>query len=81
MFVTTHVPGALYKVLQPMAASGINMVKLESRPTKHENWSYFFFADVEGHIEDSVIRGTIEEMKSICLFLKFLGSYPITREK
>jgi chorismate mutase / prephenate dehydratase len=81
MFVTTHVPGALYKALQPMAASGINMVKLESRPTKHENWSYFFFADVEGHIEDSVIRGTIEEMKSICLFLKFLGSYPISREK
>ncbi len=81
MFVTSHIPGALYKVLKPLADSGINMVKLESRPTKHENWSYFFFADVEGHLEDRGVSETIDRMGELCLFLKWLGSYPKTQER
>jgi len=76
IFVTSHIPGALYKVLEPIAASGLNMVKLESRPTKHENWSYFFFSDIEGHIEDSAVKETVENMRKLCLYLKCLGSYP-----
>lgn len=76
MFVTAHVPGALFRVLKPIADAQINMVKLESRPTKHQNWSYFFIADMEGHIEDPVMNQTIESMKTICLFIKWLGSYP-----
>lgn len=75
MFVTPHVPGSLYKVLKPMADFGVNMVKLESRPTKHENWSYFFFADVEGHIEDPLVKDTVEKMKELSLYMKWLGSY------
>ncbi|MBU0545143.1 MAG: prephenate dehydratase [Proteobacteria bacterium] len=80
MFVTSHVPGALYKALKPIADAGINMVKLESRPTKHENWSYFFFVDLEGHIEDRVINETIEKIKKLSLYLKCLGSYPMAKE-
>lgn len=76
MFVTAHIPGALYRILQPVAAAGLNMVKLESRPAKHEKWSYVFFADFEGHMQDVTIKTTVEEMKNICLFLKWLGSYP-----
>lgn len=76
MFVTSHVPGALYRVLEPIAKAGINMLKLESRPTKHENWSYFFFVDLEGHIEDPKVQDTVSKMKNICLYLKLLGSYP-----
>jgi len=78
MFVTSHVPGALFKVLKPIAEADINMVKLESRPSRHENWSYFFFADMEGHISDAKVKDTVEEMKKLCLFLKQLGSYPQT---
>jgi chorismate mutase/prephenate dehydratase len=80
MFVTGHVPGALHRVLQPIADAGINMVKLESRPTKHENWSYFFFMDLEGHMADPVVKETVEKMKQICMYLKCLGSYPRARE-
>lgn len=76
MFVTSHIPGALYRVLQPIAESGLNMVKLESRPTKHQNWSYFFFVDVEGHIEDTAVADTVERMAGLSLYLKILGSYP-----
>ncbi len=76
MFSAPHVPGALYKVLQPIADAGINMMKLESRPSKHKNWSYFFFVDLEGHLEDRDVRETVTCMEKICLFLKVLGSYP-----
>lgn len=76
MFAIAHVPGTLHKVLEPIARSGINMVKLESRPTKHENWSYFFFVDLEGHIEDQNVKETVAEMKNICMYLKCFGSYP-----
>jgi len=79
MFATSHIPGALYKALQPMDEAGINMVKLESRPAKHENWSYFFFVDFQGHMEDPVVNETIAKMKNLCLHLKHLGSYPMAK--
>jgi chorismate mutase/prephenate dehydratase len=79
MFVISHVPGALFKTLQPISEAGINMSKLESRPTKHENWSYAFFVDFDGHIADEKIMHTIEKMRPYCKFIKFLGSYPRSR--
>lgn len=76
MFSAPHIPGALYKVLEPIAKTGINMLKLESRPSKNINWNYFFFVDLEGHLQDSAVHETIGRMEKICLFLKVLGSYP-----
>ncbi len=76
LFVTAHMPGALHKVLQPLAELGINMVKLESRPSRRENWNYCFFVDLEGHIKDEKIQGAVEKMKKHCMFLKCFGSYP-----
>lgn len=81
MFVTTHVPGALFQVLEPIAESGINMMKLESRPAKYENWSYVFFVDLEGHATDAIVSQTLAQMKELCQFLKILGSYPVARQK
>jgi len=80
MFATPHAPGALYHVLKPIAEAQINMVKLESRPTRHENWSYFFFVDIEGHIDDKRIKDTVKKLKEICLYLKVLGSYSMAQE-
>ncbi len=81
MFVTSHIPGALYKTLKPIAENGLNMVKLESRPAKYQNWSYFFFADIEGHIDEPVMQKTISQMEKVCLYMKCLGSYPIAMEE
>jgi len=81
MFAAAHVPGSLYKTLEPIAKAGINMLKLESRPSKHENWNYFFFVDLEGHIADRKIQDTISRMKELCLFLKILGSYPKSMDR
>jgi chorismate mutase/prephenate dehydratase len=76
MFAAAHVPGSLYKSLAPIAEAELNMMKLESRPSKHENWSYFFFVDLEGHLEETKVHETVAKMKDLCLFLKVLGSYP-----
>ncbi|MBU1172487.1 MAG: prephenate dehydratase [Proteobacteria bacterium] len=81
MFVTSHVPGALFKALEPVAKAGLNMVKLESRPTKSENWSYFFIMDIEGHLEEPRIKEILTVMKHLCLFMKILGSYPIQEQE
>lgn len=75
MFVTSHIPGALFTTLEPVADAGLNMVKLESRPTKRENWSYFFIMDIEGHREDARVKRVLSTMKGLCLYLKVLGSY------
>lgn len=76
MFVTSHVPGALFMVLEPIKQANLNMVKLESRPTRHENWSYNFFMDIEGHMDEPKVAQAIETMRCHALHLKLLGSYP-----
>ncbi len=69
--------GALYDLLRPFASNGINMTKIESRPSRRKAWEYIFFVDVEGHMNEDRIRRTVDEIKSRCLFLKILGSYPM----
>ncbi len=76
LFSADDRPGALYQILKPIAERGINLTKIESRPTKTEPWKYIFFVDMEGHIKDHTINETIEELKGKCSFLKHLGSYP-----
>jgi chorismate mutase/prephenate dehydratase len=68
--------GALYELLRPFASYGLNMTKIESRPSRRKAWEYIFFVDVEGHIEEDKVKKALEEIKGRCLFLKILGSYP-----
>jgi chorismate mutase/prephenate dehydratase len=77
MFATSHVPGALFKSLEPVDRAGLNMLKLESRPTRRHDWSYYFFLDIKGHQLDKHVFHTIEEIKKNSLSLKILGSYPV----
>jgi chorismate mutase/prephenate dehydratase len=69
-------PGALYEVLKPFSAKGINLTKIESRPIKDKPWVYVFFLDFEGHLTEPRAHEAISEMKQKVSFLKFLGSYP-----
>lgn len=69
--------GALYDLLRPFASYGINMTKIESRPSRRKAWEYIFFVDIEGHVEEDRVKKAVEEIKGRCLFLKILGSYPI----
>jgi len=73
-------PGALQRVLEPFRKSGINLSKIESRPSKLKQWDYYFFVDLEGHVRDRRVRRVLDVIKSECAFLKILGSYPKARE-
>lgn len=68
--------GALLKMLMPLAERGINLSKIESRPSKKRPWDYFFFLDVTGHYEDENMRAAIAELREFCPLVKWLGSYP-----
>ena len=73
---TKNEPGAIVKLLQPLAEAGISMSKLESRPARAGNWEYLFFVVCEGHREDAKLAGALAEIKARAAFLKILGSYP-----
>lgn len=68
--------GALYDLIRPFSSHGINMTKIESRPTRRKVWEYHFFMDLEGHRDDDRLKKALEEVKGRCMFLKVLGSYP-----
>jgi chorismate mutase/prephenate dehydratase len=76
IFSTKHVPGALYDALGELATRGINMTKVESRPTKEKLWEYNFYLDFEGHANDPICGEALEGLKTRSLFVKILGSYP-----
>jgi chorismate mutase/prephenate dehydratase len=69
-------PGAIVKLLQPLADAGISMSKLESRPTRSGNWEYLFFVVCEGHRDDPRLSATLAEIGQYAAFIKILGSYP-----
>jgi len=69
-------PGALLGMLMPMAERGINLSKIESRPSKKRPWDYYFFVDVTGHYEDKAMKEALAELRKFCPLVKWLGSYP-----
>ncbi|MEM2320757.1 MAG: prephenate dehydratase [Candidatus Bathyarchaeia archaeon] len=81
IFSTRHVPGALYKALGEFALRGINLTKIESRPTKQRPWEYNFYLDFEGHRTETRCIEALEGLKANALFVKILGSYPKAPEK
>ena len=69
-------PGGLMGLLEQIAVRGINMTRLESRPTKENMGSYCFSVDVEGHIEEARIAEALMGLQRVCSEVRFLGSYP-----
>lgn len=76
LFAVKHQVGSLVGVLDEFARSGINLTKIESRPSRRRVWEYVFFVDLEGHVKDPLVAHALEEAGKRCIFLKVLGSYP-----
>lgn len=76
MFSVKDRVGALHDMLVPFKKYGINLTRIESRPTKKKAWEYLFFIDFTGHITDSAVCKALRELEKGCIFLKILGSYP-----
>jgi len=71
--------GALQSSLNPFSSRGINLCKIESRPSKRKTWDYFFFVDFLGHADDDDIREALNEVSDACPYHRILGSYPETQ--
>ena len=68
--------GSLYGLLEPLAAHGISMTRIESRPSRRGLWDYVFFVDIEGHREDETLAPALETLRRTTSLFRVLGSYP-----
>ncbi|MFT5125059.1 MAG: chorismate mutase/prephenate dehydratase [Kiritimatiellia bacterium] len=75
-FGVKHEVGALFSALKPFHEHQINLLKIESRPSKTKNWEYFFFVDFAGHTDDETVQIALAELKQHCSVFNVLGSYP-----
>lgn len=75
VFATQHRAGALYDALGALARRGINLLKLESRPSRGRPFEYVFHAEFEGHREDPPVREALAELGGSTTFVKVLGSF------
>jgi chorismate mutase/prephenate dehydratase len=72
-------PGAVYELLEPIKRHGVSMTRFESRPARGgQQWEYFFYIDLQGHISESRVRAALDDLRPICAFYKVLGSYAIS---
>jgi prephenate dehydratase len=69
-------PGGLLELLEQFAARGVNLTRLESRPTGEGMGSYCFSIDIEGHVGDARVAETLMGLKRVCAQVRYLGSYP-----
>jgi chorismate mutase/prephenate dehydratase len=68
--------GALLRVLEVFDRNGINLSRIESRPSRQRAWDYIFVADLEGHRTDEHIARALGVLRERCPMVKNLGSYP-----
>lgn len=76
LFMHRNQPGALLNILTEFAVRGVDLSRLESRPTKQQLGDYFFSLDCVGHIDDENLGEALIALRKICADVKFLGSYP-----
>lgn len=69
-------PGALHDLLVPFQRAGIDLTRVETRPSRSGRWSYVFFMDFVGHRNDERIKQVLQDVAEQAADLKILGSYP-----
>ncbi|GHO45086.1 prephenate dehydratase [Ktedonospora formicarum] len=75
VIATAHQPGSLYRCLGMLADQKINLLKLESRPSRQRPWEYVFYLDIEGHRDELAVRRALADLAGHTLFCKVLGSF------
>jgi prephenate dehydratase len=76
LFMRDDHPGALLEILEQFASRGVNLCRIESRPTKKSLGDYCFSVDAEGHIDDARLAEAMMGLHRVCRDVVFLGSYP-----
>jgi prephenate dehydratase len=75
-FIADDHPGALLEILTEFAVRGVNLTRIESRPTGSALGRYFFSIDCEGHVADARVGEALSALRRVCAEVRFLGSYP-----
>jgi chorismate mutase/prephenate dehydratase len=68
--------GALHRLLLPLSDRGINMTRIESRPSRRRKWHYVFFIDIDGHAGDTDVAKALADLEKNAQLFRVLGSYP-----
>jgi prephenate dehydratase len=76
LFMGEDHPGALLEILTEFAVRGVNLTRIESRPTGGGIGDYFFSVDVEGHLDDARVGEALMGLRRVCAEVRYLGSYP-----
>ena len=76
LFMRADHPGALMEILTEFSVRGVNLTRIESRPTRKALGDYFFSVDCEGHVNDARVGEALAGLHRICADVRFLGSYP-----
>ncbi len=72
----TEGAGVLHALLQPFATHGVSMTRIESRPSRRQNWDYVFFIDLEGHAEEPPLKDALAELEKNSSLFRLIGAYP-----
>ena len=76
LLTTAHEKGALARCLDSLARHGVNLTKLESRPSAERPWQYLFYIDHEGGLHEPHVKLALEEVRAHAQALRVLGTYP-----
>jgi len=76
LFIREDHPGALLEILEQFASRGVNLCRIESRPTRKTLGDYCFSVDAEGHVNDARLAEALMGLHRTCADVVFLGSYP-----
>jgi chorismate mutase / prephenate dehydratase len=69
-------PGVLRDALAAFAEEGINLTRIESRPSRKRAWTYVFFADFDGHPEEDRVQRALAALEEHCPYVSLIGAYP-----
>lgn len=76
LFMREDHSGALLEILTELAVRGVNLTRIESRPTRKQLGDYYFSIDTEGHVEDARVAQALTGLRRVCSEVRYLGSYP-----
>lgn len=76
VFAVRNVPGSLHRCLGAFAARGLNLSRLESRPTRAARWEYVFWVDLDADAADPSAAAALDDLRREAAMVRLLGSYP-----
>ena len=74
-FIDDDHPGALLELLTEFAVRGVNLSRIESRPTGDRLGQYFFSFDCDGHLADARVGEALSALRRVCADVRVLGSW------